>query len=71
MLPDLDSSLILSTPAKSENHGFKDYSAEELAAIISGKDWTEAEQDWFQGLGSEHGTGFGESDSLQYAKDYY
>ena len=70
MLPDLDGSLILNTPANSEKHGSKEYSAEELAAIISGKDWTEAEQDWFQGLGVENGNGFDENDGLQYTKDY-
>ena len=70
MLPDLDGSLILNTPAISENHGSKEYSAEELAAIISGKDWTEAEQDWFRGLRVENGNGFDENDGLQYTKDY-
>ena len=71
MLPDLNGSLILNTLVNSENHGSKEYSAEELAATISGRDWTEAEQNWFQGLGVENGNGFDKSDSLQYAKDYY
>lgn len=71
MLPDLDGSLILSTPANFENHGSKEYSAEELAGIISGKDWTETEQDWFQGLGGENGNGFDASNGLQYANNYY
>ena len=71
MLPDFEGSLVLNTPANPENHGSKESSAEELAAIISGKDWTGVEQDWFQGLGSEHGNGFGAIDGQQYAKDYY
>ena len=69
MLPDLDGSLILNTPANLEKHGSKEYSAEELVAIISGKDWNEAEQDWFQGLGVEKGNGFDESDGLLLYRD--
>ncbi len=69
MLPDLDGSLILNTPANLEKHGSKEYSAEELAAIISGKDWNEAEQDCLQGLGVEKGNGFDESDGLLLYRD--